>query len=101
MMKISEMKKVLLQKLHDENCNFELSDINIKKVKSDNYSIQIQDFEPYRMRLFHDSFLGNEEYTVMIIDTVFSQTVAYTDNRHDYNIKDALIQLGYWAGNTL
>lgn len=101
MMKTTEMKKVLLNKLHDENCNFKLSDIHIRKVKEDHYEIQIEDYTPYRMRLFNDELFGKKDFTVMIIDNVFGSTVAFTTSSKDYDIENALIDLGYWAGNTL
>ena len=102
MMKSSDMKKVLLNKLHDENLtHLKLKDISIRKVTADYYQIQIEDYTPYRMRLFEDEFRGEKEYTVMITDTVFDSVVAFTESKKEFRFKDALIQLGYWAGETL
>lgn len=102
MMKTSEMKKILLNKLHDENLtHLKLKDISIRKVTADHYEVQIEDYTPYRMRLFEDEFRGKKEYTVMVVDDTFDSVVAFTESKKDFRIEDVLIQLGYWIGETL
>lgn len=97
MMTTNEMKTTLFKKLQDEQTYFKKSDISIKKVK-DKYKIVIADYEHiiFTMSFYYDE--DYNEYTIMISED--DELIIFTDSKKDYNIEDALIELGYHIGNT-
>lgn len=90
------MKDILFQKLQNEQCNFKKSDISITKQK-DTYKIVIKDYEhiPFKMIFEHDDYFG---YIVYIDDCFEHDNIVFVDNKKEYDIKTALIQLGYYIG---
>lgn len=93
-MTTNEMKTILYNKLQDENCNFSKSDISIRK-DGETYKIIIKDYEhcPFRMSFEYDYCCGYIVY--LYIDKT---NVIYVDSKKDYDIKTALIELGYYIG---
>lgn len=96
MMKTAEMKEILLQKLQDESCNFTKSDITIKNDK-EGYTVLIKDYEhiPFNITLEKDEFFG---YTVIIYNVFEERIIILVDNKNEYDLKTALIRLGYYIG---
>lgn len=95
-MTIKEMKDILYKKLQDEQCYFKKSDISIKKEKN-YYIITIKDYEhiPFKMWLENDDYFG---YIVTINEMLDFENIVFLDNKKEYDIKTALIYLGYYIG---
>lgn len=98
-MTTQEMKNILFKKLQDEQCDFKKSDISITKQK-ESYQIVIKDYEhvPFKMTFEHDEYFG---YIVSIFNTgdiIDYENIVFVENEKDYDIKTALIHLGYYIG---
>lgn len=95
-MTTAEMKQILADKLHDESAYFTKSHISINKQK-DTYKIVIKDYEhiPFKMSFGYDDYFG---YTVWIRDMFEGCNIIFVDSAKDYDIKTALIRLGYYIG---
>ena len=100
-MTIKDMKDILFQKLQDEQTSFKKSDISIKKVtctkpKYRKYKIVIKDFEHEQFTMYfeYDKYFG---YIVTVFNADY-ETLAFIDNKKEYNIKSALIEIGYYIG---
>ena len=98
-MKTTEMKETLYNKLKAENCYFTKSDIGIKKESDNKYIITIKDYEPFNfiMKLSID----DDEYEVIVskyYKNEYDGLIAYETSKKDYDIKSALIELGYYIG---
>lgn len=98
-MKTQEMKDILFQKLQDEQCDFRKSDISITKQK-ESYKIVIKGYEhiPFKMTFEHDNYFG---YIVSISNTgdiIDYENIVFVENQKEYDIKTALIRLGYYIG---
>lgn len=95
-MTIPEIKEILFQKLQDEQCYFKKSDISITKQKN-HYKIVIKDYEhiPFKMLFEHDDYFG---YIVYIDNEFKHDNIVFTDSKKEYDIKTALIHLGYYIG---
>ena len=94
-MKIAEMKQILVDKFKAEYCNFNQQDINIKKLKSNEYRLYIKDYENivFDMVLRQpDDYFG---YSIMIVNT-FDDDYIFIESKNGYDIKSALIELGYY-----
>lgn len=98
MMKNSEMKDVLYRKLQDENSTFKKSDISIKKQK-DSYIITIKDYEhiPLKLYLEYDDYFGYVVY-VQYHNGDYFKTIEMLTSKKDYDVKRALIYVGYYIG---
>lgn len=98
-MKTQEMKDILFKKLQDEQCNFKKSDIVITKSTSNIYNVTIKDFEhiPFRLELELDKFLGYVVY-LQYFNDIYYKTIEMFENKKEYDIKTALIHLGYYIG---
>lgn len=96
MIKTAEMEEILFQKLQDERCNFTKSDIDIKNDK-DCYTVLIKDYEhiPFNITLEKDEFFG---YIVNVYNVFEEKTIIFVDNKNEYDLKTALIRLGYYIG---
>lgn len=94
-MTTNEMKTILADKLKAENTYFTKSDISIKK-HGEKYKIVIKDYEhiPFTMSFNFDDYFG---FTVWVTNDSF-KTIAFVDSKKEYDIKTALIQLGYYIG---
>lgn len=90
------MKNILFKKLQDEQCNFKKADINITKQK-ESYQIVIKGYEhtPFKMTFEHDEYFG---YIVYIYDLFEESNIIFIDSKKEYDIKTALIHLGYYIG---
>lgn len=99
-MKIPEMKKALFQKLQDEKSNFKKSDIIIVKSTNNLYNVTIKGFEhiPLRLELEKDEFLGYVVY-VQYYNGIFYKTYTMVESKKEYNIKSALLELGYYIAS--
>lgn len=100
-MTTTEMKQILADKLKAEATYFTKSDISIKKLNSpkyEKYQIIIKDYEhcPFTMYLEHDDYFG---YIVTIMD-IDHEEIAFINSKKGYDIKTALLYLGYHIGNT-
>ena len=97
-MTTKEMKEVLSEKLRDEGTYFIKSHISIRK-HGESYRITIKDYEhiPFKMSFGYDDYFG---YSVWIRDEFEGCNIIYVDNEKDYDIKTALIRLGYYIGTT-
>lgn len=95
MMTTSEMKEILAKKLKDEGTYFTTSYISIRK-QGEAYKIVIKDYEhlPFKMSLEYDDYFG---YTVWICNDSF-KNIVFVDSKKEYDIKTALIELGYYIG---
>lgn len=100
-MTIQEMKNILFQKLQDEQTSFKKSDIIIKKVtctkpKYKKYTISIKDYEheTFKMYLEYDNYFS---YIVTILNADY-EDIIFIDSKKEYDIKTALIHLGYYIG---
>lgn len=95
-MKVAKMKDILFQKLQDEQSDFKKSDISITKQK-DSYKIVIKGYEhtPFKMTFEYDEYFG---YIVYIYDLFEESNIIFIDSKKDYDIKTALIHLGYYIG---
>ena len=93
-MTTNDMKTVLFNKLCDENCNFAKSDISIRE-HNNNYKIIIKDYEhlPFLMSFDNDDYFG---YIVYIY--CYDDCIVFVDSKKEFDIKTALIQLGYYIG---
>ena len=93
-MTANDMKNVLFNKLCDENCSFVKSDISIRK-QNDNYKIIIKDYEhiPFKMTFEKDEYFGHIVYVY-----ADEKCIIFVDELDYYDIKNALIQLGYYIG---
>lgn len=102
-MKTTQMKEILLKKLHDENLTYlKKSDISIKKANENKYIITLKDFEPFSwsMSLSIDNDFDNT-YEVTIsqyYNNKYDELVSYQTSRITYDIEYALIELGYYIG---
>ena len=94
-MTITEMKTILANKLKDEGTYFKKSHISVKKVNDNEYVIIIKDYEhiPFEMVLDHDDIFG---YSVYI--NLSDYDYIMTDDKNNYDIESALIELGYYIG---
>ena len=107
-MTVVEMKRVLANKLKDENTYFTISDISIRKCKVDTsikyvrqdakYRIVIKDYEhcPFIMVCEYDEFFG---YSIFIT-CEFDNYMFSNFDEFEYDIENALLYLGYHIGNT-
>lgn len=93
-MTTNEMKTILYDKLCDECCYFTKSDISIRK-HGQEYRITIKDYEciPFKMFFEYDDYFGY----IVYIDTE-NESIAFVDSKTNYDIKTALIELGYYIG---
>lgn len=93
-MKTAEMKQILFEKLQAENCYFSKSDISIRK-DGNGYKIIIADYEhiPFKMSFEYDDYFC---YTVWVFTN--GENIIFVDSKKDYDIKTALIRLGYYIG---
>ena len=94
-MKVSEMKQILADKLKAENTYFTKSNISIRK-NGEKYKIVIKDYEhlPFTMSFEYDDYFG---YTVWVCNDSF-KNIVFVDSKKEYDIKSALIELGYYIG---
>lgn len=90
-----EMKAILADKLKAENTYFAKSHISIRK-NGESYKIIIKDYEhlPFTMTFEYDDYFG---YTVWIHNDSF-KNIVFVDSKKEYDIKSALIELGYYIG---
>ena len=90
-----EMKAILADKLKAENTYFTKSHISIRK-NGESYKIIIKDYEhlPFTMKFNYDEYFG---YTVWICNDSF-KNIVFVDSKKGYDIKSALIELGYYIG---
>ena len=97
-MNVNDMKNILAKKLKEENTYFTKSHISMEK-QGKSYKIIIKDYEHiyFKMTLSYDDYFG---YEVSIYDSFSDRIIIYVDNKKDYDIENALIQLGYHIGNT-
>lgn len=97
-MTVNEIKTILAQKLKDEECSFKKSDIIVKKTNN-GFIITIKEYEhcPFKMTFDEDEYFGFE---VWIYDTFNEEMIAFTDSKKDYDVKSALLSLGYTIANT-
>lgn len=106
MMTTNEMKNILVQKFKDEKCSFSYKDISIKKVENDIFHIIIKDYEHIIFRLvfeYTEDFgfeTWVEEWYKMNNIIEYDHIVTMTDSRKNYDVKNALIHLGYYIANT-
>lgn len=96
MTKITEMKQILADKLKAEGCYFTKKDISIQKVNDSKYKIYIADYEHIVFTMFAeiDDYFG---YTVTITNN-FDDYDIFVDSKKEYDIKSALLELGYYIG---
>ena len=96
-MTTNEMKTILQQKLQEEKCYFEKSDISIKKVNANKWEIVIKDYEHilFTMTTEKDDYFGNIVY---IHDGFEEKNIVFVDSKEGYNFKVALVRLGYYIG---
>lgn len=94
-MTTAEMKNILADKLKAEQTYFTKSHISIKK-QGEKYKIVIKDYEhlPFYMSFEYDNYFG---YTVMIANDSH-KIISFVENKKDYDIKTALVELGYYIG---
>ena len=103
MMTSIEMKRVLADKLKDEMCGFTYKDITINKINKNCYHIIIKDYEHilFRMTFEYDDYF---DYCVFINEIYVSsreaENIVFIDSKYNYDIKSALITLGYHIANT-
>lgn len=99
MMTVTEMKEILFEKLQDEGTSFTKSEINIKKNDNDTYTIVIEGYEhsAFKMSFEKDDYFG---FIVWVYDSFEESNIIFLDNKKDYDIKRALIRLGYHIGRT-
>ena len=106
-MKTAEMKQVLIQKLEDEGWDgVKASDISIKKTSERVWWITVKDYEnlPFKMHTEQDDYFGN----IVWIDGYYQykdmdkpekgENVAFIDSKDGYDIRRALVHLGYYIG---
>lgn len=96
MMKSSELKTILYNKLQAEQTSFKKSDISIKKVKH-HYIITIKDFKHIQFKLAfeYDDFFG---FIVWVSDNNYN-TIAEVVSLKEYDITTALNELGYYIAS--
>ena len=94
-MKTCEMKAILADKLKAENTYFTKSHISIKKI-GESYKIVIKDYEhlPFTMKFEYDDYFG---FIVWVINDSY-KNIVFVDSKKEYDIKTALIELGYYIG---
>ena len=98
-MKIIEMKNILFEKLQDENCYFTSQDIVINKTSSNLYTICINGCQPFKFEL--STTREEDEYitvVTMFYNNCQEDIIYYDFSKKDYNIKYALVELGYYIG---
>ena len=102
MMTTNEMKDILANKLKDENCYFTKSYIRIKKVK-DYYEVVIKDYEHivFRISFDYDNIFYYQTWVQKYYKDdknllEYDGIVTMVDSKKDYDIKSALIDLGYY-----
>lgn len=99
---IPEMKDILYTKLQDEGSRFKKSDIIIKK-KGDEYIFQIAGYDSiwFTMTFEYDDDFGY----IVWVDKWFHRSpqdeVAFITSEKDYDVNEALIELGYYIGATM
>ena len=94
---ITEMKKILAEKLHDENCYFTVKDIIIKKFNN-GYTVNIKDYEHIIFTIY---FNYDEQWLFQVtVENDFDDWGTWIDNKKVYDIKTALIRIGYRIGTT-
>lgn len=93
MMNVNKMKDILAKKLKEENAYFGKSDISMKK-QGEAYKIVIKGYEHiyFKMTFSYDDDFG---YEVWIYDSFDNCNIIYVDSKKDYNVENALVQLGY------
>lgn len=102
-MNTKEMKKILAQKLQDENTYFTVSDISLSKYGENGYKIIIKDYEHiiFFIKLdIDDDFEEEEEICVwMKYRGEKKKYLLFLEESHtDKAIKECLIHLGYYIG---
>lgn len=94
-MTIAQMKQILTDKLKAENCYFTEKDITIEK-SGNRYKVIIADYEhiPFEITTeAPDDFFG---YMVYVWQG--KKIIADIESKKDYDLKTALIELGYYIG---
>ena len=104
-MKTTEMHNILYNKLKAENTHFTKQDIYISKVNENKYIITVKDFEPFSfiINLSIEDYNGKyeKEYEVTIskyYNNEYDEFITLTTSKKAYDIKYALIELGYYIG---
>ena len=99
MMTTNEMKDILTKKLKEEGCYFKKSDISIKKIK-DCYHVVIKDYEhiPFKISFEYDDYFNYVVWVYRKEDDILYKIINMIDNKKEYDIKSALIYLGYYIG---
>ena len=99
-MKVKDMKTILYNKLQDENCYFTKSDIDIRKINDKQYKIIIKDYEHITFDMVLCEYTEQYGYMVVVNDLYENACIIINDNKHNYDIENVLINLGYYIGNT-
>lgn len=93
---VRTMKEVLVGKFQDENCCFGIKDVMIKQdTKNNGYKIVIKEYEhiPFFLSFEEDDYFG---YIVTIQEECDNTNVVWIDSKNCYDVKRALIHLGYY-----
>ena len=98
-MTINEMKDILAQKLKDENCYFSKSDLSIEKGTKD-ITISIKGTEPFSfiMTFEHDEYFGYITCVHRYFNGKRDMTISFIESKQGYDVKQALIEIGYHIG---
>lgn len=96
----NEMKRVLLQKLQEENTCFTAGDISIRKT-GNKYKVTLRDYEPWCFYITaeYDDLFGYGVLISRYYGDLFDDMVTFLDSAKDFPIRDALIDLGYHIAN--
>ena len=94
---IPEMRNILYNKLQDEGSGFKKSEIIIKK-KGDKYTFQIAGYEPtwFSMTFEQDDYFGYIVWAHEWYNQSREDEVAFVTSKRSYNVKQAIIELGYY-----
>ena len=98
-----EMKDVLMNKLKDEGSQFKRSEVVIKPI-TNGYLIYVKGYEhcTYKITFDYDDFFGYELWiTCGNMDEWESFEIIYDNySKTHYDLKHALISIGYQIGTT-
>lgn len=97
---MASMKSILAEKFSDECCVFKRDDINIRFYQN-GYLITIKEYEHIQFKLWFetDDYFGNIVHITRLDDMQWycdNDCLIFVDSRKIFDVKTALIELGYY-----
>lgn len=99
-MTAAEIKNVLFQKLKDENCSFEKSDISVRQQKVNSYKITIADYSNIVFIVKYDCDDFGECMTLWRRSqgSTHKNLLAFEEGHGNEELKRIIVYLGYYIG---